>query len=274
MKVEYYLLDLEKALLYFGVSMGTFYRDGLKIIAKLGMSLESVADHSKYLNENLRKFASVEELEEAERMLISCINTSSKSLIIGAYKVVVNLLLEYKETKRCIEMARVLKAAGRWFKDIPTEMCAYEALGKCYSSLLEYNSAIDCYSKMLRLALGTCDYKAEFKAYDNLSKQYFYMNNAPTAMFFHRRMVEGDFEPKTSVLRKLEVQPVDHRMGFKVFTQSLATYKSVAEMNLEDFKVEAISRKERAEETFTTKPETPYNIGFANSSYGSLLRKK
>lgn len=238
------------------------------------MNLSSVSDHTKFLSTNLKKLSSISELEEAERMLIGCINTSSKTLITGAYKLVVNLLLEYKETKRCIEMAKVLKAAGRWFKDIPTELHAYEVLGKCYSSLFEFQDAIQCFSKMLRLALGIADYKSEFKAYDHLSKQYFYLNNATTAMFFHKRMVEGDFEPKDSVLRKLDLQPVDHRMGFKVFTQSMASYKSVAVMNLDDFKVEAMSRKEREDKSDRPKKETSTFSAQSKTIYGGFSRNK
>lgn len=203
------------------------------------------------LRSRLRQAPADADLERALVLLLACANANAKDLILGSYLLAVNLLFEFKETERCIEVAKQMKAVGRWFADPKFELLGYEFLGRCYSALFRHPEAIDNFAKMLRIALGIKDNKAEFKAYDHLSKEFFYLNLPATAMFFHKRMIEGEFEPDDSILRSLELPAVNTRMGFKVFASSLAGYKSVDRLNLDDLKVQATVRKEELEKVET-----------------------
>lgn len=206
-----------------------------------------VRDYLAYLKTHLKKSTGETDMERVQLLIHGSVNTNSREMILGSYLLIVNLLFEFKETLRCIDLARAMKAAGRWFSDPMFELMGYEFLGKCYSILFQHPEAIDNFSKMLRIALGIKNNKAEFKAYDHLSKEFFYLNLPATAMFFHKRMIDGEFEPEDSILRSLKLTEVNLRMGFKVFASSLTSYKSVERLNLDDLKVQATNRKEEQE---------------------------
>ena len=228
----------------------------------------SVKDYWKYLVGHLKKSTTEADLEKAHLLILGSINTNSKAMILGAYLLIVNVLFEFKETARCIEVAKTMKAAGRWFEDPKFELLGYEFLGRCYSSLFQHGEAIDNFSKMLRIALGNKDAKSEFKAYDHLSKEFFYINAPASAMFFHRRMIDGEFEPDDSILRTLMLPEVNQRMGFKVFASSLASYKSVEKLNLDDLKVQANNRKEELEKLETKDESASKERAKAKTVYG------
>lgn len=236
--------------------------------------MSSVKNYLNYLRNHLKKLTASANIENAQLLVVSSINTNSKDLILAAYLLSVVLTFEYKETTKCIELCTAMKAAARWFRSPRFEILGYEFLGKCLSSLFKHTDAVDKFSKMLRIALGMKDNKFEFKAYDNLSKEFFYLNSPSTAMFFHKRMIDGEFEPEDSILRNLILPEVNLRMGFKVYVSSLASYKSVERLNLDDLKVQAVTRKQKKEKTNGSDMNTSTSSLKSKTVYGKFATNK
>lgn len=219
--------------------------------------------------------SSVELLEKVVGIISKAENVQSPKLVIESYKFAVLVLFEYKETDKCIKLLHTLKGVARWHGDTVCEMFAYEQLGNCANICFDFEKATDCYSKMLRLALYLKDTKAEFRSYDHLSKQFFYLNKPWMSNFFHKKMLEGDYEPEDSDLRKLVISDVDRRMGYNTYLVSLPGYKSIGPTDFEALRLQALVRKD-AQNSKDSQPRLQEMSGpsVTNRSVGKLIRTK
>ena len=242
--------DLRAALKYFCIDILSLNSSTDRLLREIGLYLENIAGSLAELK-NLSR-SSVDLLEKVLGLISKSEAVQSPRLILESYKLGVLVLIEYKETDKCMKLLNTMKGVARWHLDPSSEMFAYEQLGFCANTCFNFEKAKDYYSKMLRLALNLRDKKSEFRAYDYLSKQFFYLNQPWMSNFFHKKVLEGDFEPGDSELRKLVIPDVDRRMGYNAFLISLPGYKSISATDFEALRLQALVNKDISKQKPTT----------------------
>ena len=73
--------------------------------------------------------------------------------------------------------------------------------GQYYEQIFDFGMAQKSYLRMLLVALNMQDISFELKAYDQLSKVYYYLQDLQKSHLLHRKFMEGDTEPLDSRFR-------------------------------------------------------------------------
>ena len=261
--------EFKASLDYFSIDSFVFLKNHEEKVLEYRSAINKVKGVLNRQLNCLKKSIDVNELRETCRIVDYCDSTQCPKVILGAYKLVSTLLFEYKETAKSLEFIRIFKGIARWFEDLQAEMTAYELMGKCMNSLFRFSEAEKCFSKMLKFALIIGDSKSEFRAYDLLSQHFFHMNKPLIAAKFHNKLIEGEFEPASSPLRKSLIPAVDQRMGYFCYISTLAGYESIENINLDD-----LVSSEHSQPVVDKFSETSRASSFrSNQLYGFSLRE-
>lgn len=89
------------------------------------------------------------------------------------------------------------------------KLLAYQQIGCCYRLIKQYQKALVNYKKLLQLAWAENSIEWELKAYDFIGLTYYYFGELEKSKYYHRRMWEGIFEDKKSVVREISMRALN-----------------------------------------------------------------
>lgn len=123
-------------------------------------------------------------------------------VLINSYMVFYAFLChKLQERERLQETVTLLREnAEEWNLDRGL-MIADFFLGLRYEEEMKHDMALKVYFRMLCLALFLKDYEFELKAYDLIGKQFYYLNELPKSIYFHRKFIRGHLEKDDSIYR-------------------------------------------------------------------------
>ena len=101
--------------------------------------------------------------------------------------------------------------------------------GQYYEQVFDFTMAQKCYFRMLLIALNTQDIAYELKAYDQLSKVYYYLQDIQKSQLLHRKFMEAETEPLDSRFRSEGIRNL-------LYTDDVA--------NMQEFLIETYLREE------------------------------
>ena len=77
-------------------------------------------------------------------------------------------------------------------------MDIYELLGRALEKGFNYKLAIVAYKKLMQISWYVENSTCEIRAYANLARCYFYLQNAQKSEYYFDRVTRGKLESKTS----------------------------------------------------------------------------
>lgn len=109
---------------------------------------------------------------------------------------------------------------GIFTREFTLQCRALQSLAKVLSMMVFRQLSLSCFFKALEYALHFDDLSSELAIYHQLSKLYFEANDLKRAVYFHRKVIDGNTEKSDSVLRFRAKQETDK------FINSCSVYKS------------------------------------------------
>ena len=106
-------------------------------------------------------------------------------------------------TLKTLAILKQAKRISTEIKNFKIKMKCYKRLGCIFQYLRQYNKALTYFNKMLQIAWFLRDKYNEFRAYDYIGINYFYLQNIEAAKFFHLKMMKGFDDIKKKELQKL-----------------------------------------------------------------------
>lgn len=106
-------------------------------------------------------------------------------------------------TLKTLAILKQAKRISNEIKNFKVKMKCYKRLGILFQYLRQYTKALTYFNKMLQIAWFLKDKYNEFRAYDYIGINYFYLQNIEAAKFFHLKMMKGFDDVKKKELQKL-----------------------------------------------------------------------
>ena len=136
---------------------------------------------------------------------VKCQLTRNMALTLKTLLLHAKLIYMLHDVYKSIILYKNCKKLATNFSIFHCMISCYKGLGRCFQTLKQYSLALTYFSKMLQCSWKINDKDHEILAYDLIGMQYYYMGDLEKSKYYHQRMVNGEFEPESSNVRRLAV---------------------------------------------------------------------
>ena len=133
-------------------------------------------------------------LEPLTQFVLACKNLQDPKPTIHAYQLLGSLLANLSYYGEAYSIFEIAKDLANESQNLAQELVCFDCMGQIMFELNDFAKAKVLFKKMLQLAWLIRSTDAEFRAYNEIGKAYFYLGHIEKSFDYQSKALHGDLE--------------------------------------------------------------------------------
>ncbi|CAI2386974.1 unnamed protein product [Moneuplotes crassus] len=182
-------------------------------------------------------------------------------------KIKAEILIEFRDFQECVILLHRCIDFCEKHKMYREEISILNQLGVVYRFQKKYQLSIQFHILQLELSWDQKDMVNEMTAYENICMSYYYLGKIQNAMYFMKRVIEGDFEPDNSVVKRIAstmVKNAREKLKSQGYRHLIEEYEQGSKRS--DFRLSKVNSKQKSSFSELVSPDREMNMNSKSSS--------